>query len=197
MIQIRRRWSKVPVVGAAFGGVVLGHWLSYVLAVPGPRIRSAVLAETGHQYWFTAVKLAMVLGVIALASIGVRQVGAALRREADPTPGPRSLALRLAFLQVTGFLALEATERLAAGVPLSSLLSHHVIVLGLLVQLLMGGILALLLSFFARAVRAVARALSRAPLPRLVRTRWARPTFSILRPVLVGGPASLRGPPSP
>jgi hypothetical protein len=192
-----KRLRGLPVAGAAFGGVVVGHWLSYLLAIPGPRIRSEVLAETGHQYWLTAVKLALVLAVIALASAAVRQVGAVLRREPDPTPGPRALALRLATLQLAGFLALEATERLAAGAPLSTLLSHHVLALGLLVQVLIAGILALVLSLVVRAVRAVARAFVRAPVPRLVLSLPGHPAPFVLRPALIDGPASPRGPPSP
>jgi hypothetical protein len=191
------RSVRASIIGAAFGGVIVGHWLSYLLAIPGRRIRTEVLAETGHQYWLTAVKMALVLAVIALAMVVVRQVRAALRREPEPLAGPRALALRLTLLQVVGFLALEATERLAAGSPLSSLLTHHVLVLGLLVQVLIAGIVALLLSFFARAVRAVVGALTRTPVPRFVLSFPAPRVPFVPRPALVGGPASPRGPPSP
>ena len=193
----RRTLRGLPVVGAAFGGVVLGHWVSYLLAMPSAGIRDEVLAATGHAYWLTAVKQAVVLAVVSLAAIAMREFRRVRARDPSEETGPGSLALRLAGLQVLGFLALEMTERVAAGAPVSSVLAHHVLVLGILVQVVLAASAALLLSLFARAAGAFARALVRARFPRP--SRWALPRFpaAVLRPVLVTGSAGPRSPPSP
>src|SRR2546426_11245230 len=180
----RRSLRGLPVVGAALGGVVLGHWLSYLLAMPGAGIRGQVLAATGHAYWLTAVKQAVVLAVVSLAAIAMREFRLVRTRDLPEGTGPGRLALRLAGLQVLGFLALEVTERVVVGAPISSILAPHVLVLGLLVQVLLAASAALLLSLFARAARTLARALARAPLPRPVRRAFPRLPVTVLRPVL-------------
>jgi hypothetical protein len=192
----RRTLRGLPVVGAAFGGVVLGHWLSYLLAMPSAGFRGEVLASTGHAYWLTAVKQAAILVVVSLAAIAMRQVRLARAQDRPELAGPGSLALRLAGLQVLGFLALEVTERVAAGAPVSSISGHHVLVLGLLVQVVLAASAALLLSAFARAIGALARALVRAPFPRAPRRAFPRFPVAVPRPVLVTGSAGPRGPPS-
>jgi hypothetical protein len=185
------------VVCAAFGGVVLGHWLSYLLAMPSPGIRGEVLAATGHAYWLTAVKQAVVLAVVSLTAIAMREFRQVRARDLPEGRGPGSLALRLAGLQVVGFLALEVIERLAAGAPISSILAHHVLVLGLLVQVVLAASAALLLSLFARAAGALAQALVRSPFPRPARRAFPALPVTVLRPVLVTGSAGPRSPPSP
>jgi hypothetical protein len=192
----RRVTRGLPLVGAAFGGVLIGHWLSYLLAVPVARVRDEVLAATGHAYWITAVKQAVVLAVISLAAIAMRQFRLVRGGQASDPPGPASLALRLAGLQILGFLALEVTERVVADAPISSLLGHHVLVLGLLVQILIASSLALVLSLFTRAAGAVARALAHARFPRAMGRSFPRPFVAILRPVLVTGSVGPRSPPS-
>jgi hypothetical protein len=192
----RRTLRGLPLVGAAFGGVVLGHWLCYVLAMPSAGIRGEVLVATGHAYWLTAVKQAVVLAVVSLAVIALRQFRRVRARGIPEHTGPGSLAVRLAGLQVLGFLALEVTERVAAGAPVSSVLAHHVLVLGLLIQVVMAASAALLLSLFARAAGALARALMRARFPRPARRAFPRPTLMVLRPALVTGSVGPRSPPS-
>jgi hypothetical protein len=194
----RRTLRGLPVVGAAFGGVVLGHWVSYLLAMPSAGIRDEVLAATGHAYWLTAVKQAVVLAAVSLAAIAMREFRRVRAQDEHPeSVGPGSLALRLAGLQVVGFLALELTERVAAGAPISSILAHHVLVLGLLVQVVLAASAALLLSVFARAAGALARALVRSPFPRPAHRTFPRLPATVLRPALVSGSAGPRSPPSP
>jgi hypothetical protein len=193
----RRTLRGLPVVGAAFGGVVLGHWLGYLLAMPSAGIRDEVLAATGHAYWLTTVKQAVVLVVVSLAAIAMREFRLVRAPDVREGTGPGSLALRLAGLQVLGFLALELTERVAAGAPISSILAHHVLVLGLLVQVVLAASAALVLSLFARAAGALARALVRALFPRPACRAFPRLPVTVLRPVLATGSAGPRSPPSP
>ena len=37
--------------GTASGGVILGHWLAYVAAIPAQEARARILSATGHGYW--------------------------------------------------------------------------------------------------------------------------------------------------
>jgi hypothetical protein len=184
------------VVGAAFGGVVFGHWLSYLLAIPSTGIRSEVLVATGHAYWLTAVRQAVALAVVSLGAIAMRQFRLVRSNDLPERHGPGGLALRLAGLQVLGFLALEVTERVAAGAPVSTMLAHHVLVLGLLVQVAVAASAALLLSLFARAAGAVARAFVQARFPHPARRAFPRPFVMVLRPALVTGSPGPRSPPS-
>lgn len=195
-MKVRRSIGDPALVGAAFGGVVLGHWMSYLLAIPIAGERNGVLVATGHGYWLTAIKLAVVLAVVSLAAIGIRQARLAWDRGTALDHGPGSIALRLTLLQVLGFVALEVTERLAAGAPLSSLAAHQVLVLGVLVQVLIAGSLALLLSLFARAVHAAVRAAhARARSGGRARSSFPPIAFAVLRPALLTGSVIPRGPP--
>jgi hypothetical protein len=48
------RWRPVahrlPLTGVAVAGAVVGHMMAYVLAVPSPTVRVALLGATGHAY---------------------------------------------------------------------------------------------------------------------------------------------------
>lgn len=187
--------GEPALVGAAFGGVVLGHWLSYLLAIPTAGERNGVLVASGHGYWLIAVKLAVVSAVVSLAAIGIRQLRLAWDRTPAPDHGPRGIALRLALLQVLGFVALELTERLAAGAPLSSLAAHQVLVLGVLVQVLVAGSLALTISLFARAIHAAAGAVARARMDDRALSAFPPAASAVLRPSLLTASAGPRGPP--
>jgi hypothetical protein len=192
----RRGLFGLPVVGAAFGGVVLGHWLGYLLAMPSAPARDQVLADTGHGYWLTAVRLAVVLAVVALGAVGWRQVQRARAGREPVHVGPGSLALRLGGLQILGFIALEVTERVAVGAPVSTLLAHHVLVLGVLVQVLVASCLALALWLFTRAAGVIARALTGARFPRPVSIHVRATWIAARRPALVTGSGGPRSPPS-
>src|SRR5205823_2832840 len=54
----RRSVRGMPFVGMAAAGVVAGHWLAYVLAVPASAERARVLIASGHGYWSLAIKAA-------------------------------------------------------------------------------------------------------------------------------------------
>lgn len=99
----------------AAGGVVVAHALSYVLVVPSPNHRHDLLAETGHAHLPVAElvvsALAVTAGVLAVAHgfrLGIRD-GTGRRR-----PFHREVAL-VTVLQSSAFVALELTERMAAG----------------------------------------------------------------------------------
>jgi hypothetical protein len=179
----------------AVAGVVLGHWLAYVLAVPNVHLRAEVISASGHSYWLGAVKAAVVLGLTAIGAVVLRHLRCAVRGE--PALGERfsSLALRLSVLQVTAFTAMEVIERLAAGAPVSQMLGHHLFLVGVAVQIgvALGG--ALVLLWLGRAAARIRDAIRTVSLPRPA-TRASRPRSIDGQPVLaLSGAAGVRGPP--
>src|SRR2546422_9277653 len=71
----RRTVGGFALAGTAVGGVVLAHWLAYVLAIPAAHVRAGVLAASGHSYWVLGGKLAVVLGLAAFGTAFIRHVG--------------------------------------------------------------------------------------------------------------------------
>jgi hypothetical protein len=68
----RRLAHRLPLTGVAVAGAVVGHMVAYVLAVPEPTARVALLGATGHAYWTAAIAAAVVLG---LASVSTTLLG--------------------------------------------------------------------------------------------------------------------------
>jgi hypothetical protein len=195
-MQDRRAIRGLPLAGMAVVGVVVGHWLAYLLAVPDPHLRSEILAQSGHAYWILAIKAATVLGFASLGAVLVRHLAGRIRGEPLAADRPVALAVRLALVQVTAFVAMEIAERLAVGDPLAQMLGHHIFMFGLVLQVVVACIGALVLLWFG----GVAERMSEMLLP-LVPER-ARATHGFpagrhaLQPRVLCGGAGLRGPPS-
>jgi hypothetical protein len=192
----RRTVGGFSLAGVAVGGVVLAHWLAYVLAIPAAHVRAEVLAASGHSYWVLAIKLAVVLGLAAFGTLFLQHVGGR-SRGTEPEEEPFSLiAARLSLLQVAAFTGMEVTERLMVGAPVAHMFHHRIFLMGLALQLIVAGAGALLLVWFSRTAERVAEALGR---PRLPRPMFLRTipveiqTISPLDPLRDG--VGLRGPP--
>src|SRR5438093_13784391 len=84
VMDTRRSVGRLVLAGAAFAGVILGHWLSYLIALPDAHQRTVALASAGHGYWVSAVKLAVTCAVVAVASEAIRRTRAALGRDSAP-----------------------------------------------------------------------------------------------------------------
>jgi hypothetical protein len=158
----RRLASRLPLTGVAVAGAVLGHMLAYLLAVPEPSARVALLGATGHAYWSAAIAAAVVLGLASLASTLGRRFRAGLGR-ARPQPGQSvgHLAAHLAGLQIAIYLVQEVLERLEVGVPLQALLDGRLLGVGVAVQVAIAAALAVLLAVAGRVAEAAGRALRR------------------------------------
>jgi hypothetical protein len=182
--------------GTAASGVVLGHWLTYVLAIPEAPARNQILIHAGHSYWPFAVQAAVVLAVVALGSLILRHV-TSLTSWMDPREDRLSrVALRLAWVQIAGFTLMEGAERWVAGAPVTGMFQHHLFLTGLLIQVLVACGGAFILLLVARAAVRLAEALrserrERAP----ARLEWIA-RVADLRPRLQSGAAGLRSPPS-
>lgn len=139
--------------GLAWMGIVLGHVLAYLLAYPEDGARSAKLAATGHDGFSLPVvsALAVLPAVLALVS-GRRFRGH--RSSLKPT------ALWLAAIQVPAFVGMESIERAWAD---GHTLLDPAILLGLLVQLLVAAVAAVLVGAVAKVVRVLTRERTHAP----------------------------------
>jgi hypothetical protein len=103
------------ILGVAGAGLLLGHWLTYLLDVPS-HARDQVLRATGHGYLTTAGRLAAVTAAVSLAIVFLGR----LTRK-DPGAPFLSVASRLAAVQVSAFVAMEVLERMGAGAPMHDL----------------------------------------------------------------------------
>jgi hypothetical protein len=103
------------ILGVAAAGLLLGHWLTYLLDVPS-HARNQVLQATGHGYLTTAGRMA---AVTAAASLAIVFLGRLTRRgSGEPFI---AIAGRLAAVQISAFVAMEILERLGAGAPMHDL----------------------------------------------------------------------------
>jgi hypothetical protein len=175
-------------------GLVLGHVLAYLIAVPDPHQRAFVLQRTGHEYLPALAEAALVLALAGIAAVVIRAFA----------PGPRGgserfsrLAGRLTLVQVLAFGGLEVVERIVAGAPLRHLASDHILVVGTAVQVVVAAAGAAFLWWLARTSTKLAETISLpAPLPRtgavvaLASTSWS-PV-----PATFGSIGNIRAPPS-
>jgi len=152
--------------GLAWGGVVAGHAIAYVLAYPVARVRLAHLHETGHGGFGILLVLGFAAAGLALSSTFLR----AIRRKGTPV----SVASLLP-LQVGLFLGLELAER---GFDLSRTLSDHAVGLGILVQV----VLAFALAWLARGAAAAGGWLAGAPRVRASRALRASGPIRMAEP---------------
>jgi hypothetical protein len=170
-----RRTKVTAAAAIAAGGVLIGHWLAYVVAVPHPRAREGLLAVTGHAYLPGAAKLVLVALVIAL---GALFWGALQHRDPRAFSFVR-VASKLAFLQVVAFSAMEMLERVGSHVPVGELFSHRLFLLGVLAQVLTALLGALVLAWVMKSVLVARLARSEAGEP-------PRPGFSFQVPASAG-----------
>jgi hypothetical protein len=163
----RRVAHRLPLTGVAVAGAVVGHMVAYVLAVPSPTVRVALLGATGHAYWTAAIAAASVLGLASLAATLRRRFRAGLLAS-RPQPSDRlgRVAGQLAGFQLAIYLVQETLERLEAGIPAHALLDGRLLVTGVVVQTAIALALAVLLVAAGRVAEAAGRALR--PRPRRV-----------------------------
>ncbi len=140
-------------LGFAVAGVLLGHTLTYLLAIPDPLHRDLVLRTTGHAYLPAAGEAALVLLLAGVAAVVVRAWSRGRREGRDSFGG---LAGLLTAVQVSGFLGQEVLERLVTRSPLGELVHDHVLAIGVLLQIPLALAAAAMLRWLARASAAVA-----------------------------------------
>jgi hypothetical protein len=141
---------RLRLAGFGVAGLLAGHALGYVVALPDDVHRHALLVQTGHGYLGFAGFLAGVAGVAA----GVASLWFGMAR------GRPSSALRcwvqLGILQAAGFVALEVLERVQAGAPLRE--AGPLLAVGVVVQILVAAAAAVVLVGIEGAGGAIAAA---------------------------------------
>jgi hypothetical protein len=157
---------RTAVFAFAIAGLVLGHALAYVLAIPDPHHRDLVLAHTGHDYLPAAAQLALIL---AFAGAAAAAVGGILSRRDEESDRWLTLAVRLAVVQASAFASQEVVERIATGAPLADLVHQHLLVAGLAAQVVVAFAGSAVLRWIARSSARLADARwTPLPAPRLV-----------------------------
>jgi hypothetical protein len=116
-------------------GVLIGHALTYLLAVPDAAERAVVLAVSGHGWW----TFGTVAGTVLAAAGAGLLLTTLLRRPPDGGRFRRDLSSwlwpRLAACQLGLFVVIETVERAITGNPPSGDLYHQVIEHGAFAQL--------------------------------------------------------------
>jgi hypothetical protein len=175
------------VLGLALGGVLAGHTLTYRLLVPDAHARAVELARSGHGYLSGANAVGLIAAIVALS---VLFLGRLLRSDVADTS---SILWRLAGFQVAAFTTMEILERIASGSGRSHVLS--VLAVGLPVQAIVAGAIALLAALLLRAAdRIAARASSAFAWPRLEVSARAPYTVAPATRAITGSPPG-RAPP--
>jgi hypothetical protein len=181
---------------AAAGGLVAGHFLTYVVLSPAGPNRAALLRHTGHGYYPRAVTAAAALTAIAMGAAAAR--GAVRRNLNDGSPIDRlALPIKFAIVQAIGFVLLEVVERAVAGAPLGGLVD--VLPVGFVIESVLAALVVWILTLTERASTTIARSIvGRRPARRVAPRSLARAIESetaapVLR--LLASSVTLRGPP--
>jgi hypothetical protein len=190
----RGRLRELPTFAFAFVGLIVGHLFSYLIAIPDPARRTLVLAHSGHAYLHLAGDVAVILGSAAAVTVGLRAVA---RRDATDLPSAAHLAWRLGSLQAGAFIAMELGERLVSGNGFGELFNSPLFGIGIVVQLGIAAIGAVLLRWIWHVSVRIADALVRPPRRRPADPLWVRPEYSRNPRPAFAGILSARGPPLP
>lgn len=179
---MRRRLLQVLLAGLAGGGIAGAHALAYLLARPVASQRHELLASTGHAHSGVLLTTFLALGFAALVA------AAAVRAGMSEPVAPRPPTwIRLAGIQLSGFMVLEAFERVLSGADVVALLREPVMVLGLLAQVAVAALAAVVLRTLSGALRKLLDGGRLVRFARGAQLRW------LLPPPLVRGGRSGRG----
>lgn len=151
------RLGRIRLLALSIAGAVCGHTFAYALSFPDRMSRQSVLRVTGHAYWHAALAAAAVAAAWFAVAHASRHFHAGRSRTRLAPSGPTTFAV-LAGLQIGVFVGMEIIERLAAGAPVATVLDHHILVIGLAVQLLVAGALTVATLALGRAAEAIGRA---------------------------------------
>lgn len=177
--------SRLRLACLSFCGLIAGHLAAYGVVERDPHVRSGLLESTGHGSWTFVIFAAAILFLLGLGS-------AIVDRVAGRSEAYRTCASRLALLQVSGFVLLEAVERAAEHGASLSFLTEPAVFVGVLIQIAIAAFAPLLL----RAVAAsVARILGRRSRVHRERSVWEVPLSKATPSFLRDKRCRPRGPP--
>lgn len=184
--------KRLSLAGPAGAGIVVAHWVAYATSA-GDAHEHAHMVAGAHRFFPYVAAIALGSLVFALSRFVTSLVGSR-----PDLAGPSSfvhLWSRLAYLQVIGFLALEALERtLFVHGPSPTMLLEKPVVIGFILQVVVGAISALLLLALAHVIDLVVHK----PAPRETSDEivtWFASQIARPHIDLGTGSLTLRGPP--
>ena len=182
---------RLATLGIAVGGVLTGHWLTYLVVSPGEHARTTLLRVTGHAYLGFANDLVLILALSAFAALFVGQLSVA-----TGTARTVEITGRVAAFQVSAFVLLEVLERVTAGAPLGELIRTGVLPIGIATQVVVALVAAASIRWLLRVADRVAAGLPRVAVP----PRADVATLALLSPVFHAirrdlSATGVRGPP--
>jgi hypothetical protein len=171
----------------ALAGIAVGHAVVYAAVTPAHPETSALVAA-GHTHWPSPWQALPVATLLAIIAVGIARHRAFRLRRLFPV---------LTLLQSTGFLALEAAERLLLLDAVSSLVTEPMILVGLGVQVVVAAALTAVFGVGQRIAARLAGPQRHGRAHRPVVACAVPPTVRIRRHLLPGrGGLSFRGPPA-
>lgn len=151
---------RLATLGIAVGGVLAGHWLTYLAMAPVAGSRAAILRETGHAYLGMANDLALMAALAAMAAMFVGQLTSPM-----PTGQLQGITTRVVRFQVGAFVLLEVLERVTSGSSLAELIHTGILPIGIAAQVGIGCFAAHAIRWLLRTADRVATAFGRAAVP--------------------------------
>lgn len=145
--RARTSGGMAAITAAAAAATVAGHDLAFRLTYLDGSQRALTLARTGHSYWPSAVRVALVLAVVGLTLQIARGTVAALSKP----PAVLSLVARVAPIQLGLFTLMEAVERMVEHEPPSAFLAERTFWVGVVVQLALALLVSVILRVACRA----------------------------------------------
>jgi hypothetical protein len=195
LVQVPAARTRLWLGALAFFGVVAAHVIAYQVAAPESHAHNQLLESTGHRYWIVVVAIALGALVAGLAGFGARVWLGAPPVNQRSHSAIAAIAVRLAPLQALGFLALETGERFVSGAGPEGLLAEPAVQIGLLTQVVVALLGALLLVAVGKTVHRLLTRLDGLPrAPRVVTLRRLPRANCPLLQVASGG-ATVRAPP--
>ena len=188
------RLRGFPTFGTAAAGLVLGHALAYLIAIPDPHQRAFALQRTGHAYLPALDQAVLMLLVAGIAAVVVR---AFARTRATGPNGSGGSRRSSSWPRRARSPRRRCWSVSCPDAPLGGLAHDHILVTGIVVQVVVAIVAAAILWLFARTATRLAAVVSvRASLPR-VRVVFALPVTA-RRPhaPLFATAGSVRAPPS-
>jgi len=187
---VRSPWRRLPWwVGAAAGaGVVVTHWLTYRIVAADHHHRAELLRETGHAHW--PIVSTVVLTVFTVVSM--RSCVRTWRQRLQPRLVAADIC-RLVAVQAALWVLVEVGERIAVD-RLATLGDHPVLLVGLVVQVVVA-LLGAMLSWLACRVVVALAARRRRGRSRPASVSAPAGAAPRVRLSLMAGAHGLRGPP--
>lgn len=193
-----KRARSTLVAAFAGGGVLVAHSLGYLFAArENPHGEGRLLAATGHDYFVYVAALMTALAVFLLSRYTSRRLSDRTTPEVSGVQLFAQAGVRMIPLQAIAFLLLESIERVVFAGGVTNILAEPAVQFGLVFQVVVALVGALLLAAFAGTVEAIRRRTRFTSARRSLTRVYPKPSSHRPRRLaLADGGTGLRGPPT-